>query len=188
MAQAQAQKISTTQTVVIGRGPAAFDAARVSIRLGSKVQLIFEDFEEQAGVDSELLKESRDEGVEIHSMQALEMVGDDQGFVQGVRCRKLDIVEGKDGLKLEASMEEPAVLEAQTVIITNGGRSNDFLKQYLPQLKWDEDGSLWANADTGMTSMERVFGCGSIVTGGGSVVDAIACGKASAQKMIQYLM
>ena len=40
---------------------------------------------------------------------------------------------------------------------------------------------------TGMTSMEKVFACGRVVTAGGSVVDAIAGGKAVAQKIIQYL-
>ena len=70
------------------------------------------------------------------------------------------------------------------MIIANGQRPNDFLKQRLPQLKWDEDGSWWADAKTGMTSMEKVFACDSA---GGSVVKAIANGKAAAQKIIQYL-
>ena len=184
---AQQQRIPTAKTVVLGRGPAAFDVARMSVRLGSEVQVIFEGFEEQAGVSLEILKEAREEGVEIIPLQVLELTGDDNGFVQGVRCRKLDIVEGKDGLKLEPSHEEPIVVEAQTVIIANGERPNDFLKQSLPQLKWDQDGSLWADAQGGMTSMEKVFACGSAVTAGGSVVDAIAGGKAAAQKIIQYL-
>jgi glutamate synthase (NADPH/NADH) small chain len=185
---ARQQRIPATKTIIVGGGRAAFDAARLCLRLGSEVRVVFEGFEEQAGGDAETLKESREEGIEILSMQALEMVGDDHGFVRGVKCRKLDIVEGKDGLKLEPSLEEPAVLEARTVIIANGRRPNDFLKQCLPQLKWNEDGSLWADAQTGMTNMEKVFACGSAVTaGGGSVVETIAGGKAAAQKIIQYL-
>ena len=184
---ARQQGIPAAKTVVLGWGNTAFDAARLCARLGSEVHVVFEGFEEQAGVDAEILKESKEEGVELHSMQALEMVGDENGFVRGVKCRKLEIVEGKDALKLELSLEEPVVLEARTVIIANGQRPNDFLKQYLPQLKWDEDGSLWADAQSGMTSMERVFGCGSVMTAGGSVVSAIAGGKAAAQKIIQYL-
>jgi hypothetical protein len=35
--------------------------------------------------------------------------------------------------------------------------------------------------------MEKVFGAGSVMTAGGSVVGAIAGGKAVAQKIIQYL-
>ncbi len=167
------QRIPTAKTVIIGRGGSAFDTARLSVRLGSEVHVVFEGFEEQAGVSDEILKESREEGIEVHSMQVLEMVGDDNGFVRGVKCRKLN--------------EEPVVLEAQTVIIANGWRPNDFLKQYLPQLKWDEDGSLWVDAQTGMTSMEKVFGCGSIMTTGGSVVQAIAGGKRAAQKIGRYL-
>ncbi len=44
------QRIPAAKTVVIGRGQAAFDAARLSLRLGSEVQVVFEGFEEQAGV------------------------------------------------------------------------------------------------------------------------------------------
>jgi glutamate synthase (NADPH/NADH) small chain len=171
--QARKQMLSTAKTVVVGRGPAAFDAARLSLRLGSETYMVFEGPEEQAGVDDDVLKESREEGLQIHSMRVLEIVGDDHGFAQGVKCRKLD--------------EEPVVLEARTVIIANGHRPNNFLKQALPQLKWGEDGSLWSNEQTGMTSMEKVFGAGSVMTAGGSVVGAIAGGKAVAQKIIQYL-
>ncbi|MBF0570351.1 MAG: FAD-dependent oxidoreductase [Candidatus Omnitrophica bacterium] len=184
---ARRQMIGGPNTVVIGCGQSAFDAARLIVRLGGKVQVIFEGFEEQAGVDHDILKESREEGIEIHSIKALEMVGDAAGFVQGVKCRKLDIVDGKNGLKLEPSQDKSVILEAQTVIIANGQRPNDLLKNYLPQLKWDNDGSLWADAQSGMTSIDKVFGCGSVVTGGGSVVDAIAGGKAAAQKIIEYL-
>jgi glutamate synthase (NADPH/NADH) small chain len=184
---ARQQKMSSSKTVVIGRGGSAFDVARMNLRLGSEVHVVFEGFEEQAGVREEILKEAREEGIEIHSMKVLEMIGDEQGFVQGVKCCKLDVIEGKEGLKLELSKEEAIILEAQTVILANGRRPNDFLKQYLPQLRWDEDGSLWADAQTGMTSVEKIFGCGSAVTNGGSVTDAFAGGKTAAQKIIQYL-
>jgi glutamate synthase (NADPH/NADH) small chain len=169
------------KTVVIGRGSAAFDAARLSLRLGSEARVIFEGLGEQvppwagqAGVGFEILKESREEGVELLDSRVLEIVGDDNGFVKGVKCRKGD--------------EEPIVLEAQTVIIANGQRPNDFLKQCLPQLKWNENGSLWADAQTGMTNMEKIFAGGPAQGGSGeSVVKAIANGKAVAQKIIQYL-
>jgi len=181
------QKIPNAATIVLGRGPAAFDAARLSLRLGSHVQVIFEGFEEEAGVDDETLKLAKEEGVEIHSMKALEIIGNDQGLVQGVKFLKMDILDDKEGLKLELSRDEPIILEAQTVIMANGQRPNNFLKQCLPQLKWDDDGSLRANEESGMTSIERIFGCGSAVTTGGSVVEAIAGGKAAAQKIYQYL-
>ncbi len=185
--QAREQKISAAKTVVIGRGQSAFDAARLASRLGSQVQVIFEGFEEQAGVDHEIVKQSREEGIDIHSMKALEIVSDELGFVQGVKCCKLDIIDGDGGLRLEPSDDGPVLVEAQMVVLANGQRPNDFLRQVLPQLKWDEDGSIWANAQTGMTSVEKVFACGSAVTAGGSVVEAIAGGKAAAHKIIEYL-
>ncbi len=184
---ARQQSIPAAKTVIIGSGPAAFDAARVCLRLGSDTQIIFEGFEEQAGVPADILKESREEGLELHAWQPLEIMGDENGFVKGVKCRKLDIIEGVQGLSLGPSMDAPILLEAQTVIMAHGLRPNDFLKQSLPQLKWDEDGSLWADAQSGMTSMEKIFACGNVVTSEGSVVEAIASGKAAAQKIIQYL-
>jgi len=187
LAVARRQKMVAAKTVVVGCGQAAFDAARLSLRLGSEVQIIFDGFEEQAGVSQDMLNETRQEGIEIHSMRPLELVGDEHGFVKGVKCRKLEIVENEEGLKLEISSEEPIVLEAQTIILANGQRPNDLLKQSLPHLKWDEDGSLWADAQRGMTSMQKVFGCGSAVTAGGSVVEAIAGGKTAAEKIIEYL-
>jgi len=150
---ARRQMIPGPKTVVVGRGAAAFDAARLSLRLGSATQVVLNGFEEQAGVSHDILNETREEGIEVHSMHALEIVDDGNGFVSGVKCRELD--------------EPPIFLEAQTVIIANGQQPNGFLK--------------------GMTSMEKVFACGSAVTAAGSVVDAIAGGKAAAKKIVQYL-
>ena len=160
---ARQQGIPGPKTVIVGRGPSAFDAARLSLRLGSEVKVLLDGVEvlmpdtrrslEQTGVDDDILKESREEGIEILSMKVLSMLGDDSGFVRGVKCQKLD--------------EEPIILEAQTVIIANGRRPN---------------------AQTGMTNMEKVFACGSVVTAGGSVVESIAGGKAIVQKISQYLI
>ena len=170
---ARQQGIPGPQTVIIGRGPAGFDAARLCRRLGSQVRVILDGVEEEAGVSDDMLRETRDEGIEVLSMKALEIIGDDNGFVKAVKCRELE--------------EEPVVFEARTVVLANGQRPGSFLKHCLPQLKWDADGSLWADEQTGMTSMEKVFGCGSLMTAGGSVVEAIAGGKAAAQKIINYL-
>jgi len=158
------QKIASPQVVVIGRGQAAFDAARLSLRLGSQVQMVFEGFEEEIGVSPEVLQESREEGLEIQAMKVLEIVGDQKGFVQGVLAQKLDIVEGADGLKLEASSTEPVLLEAQAVIIANGQVPNDFFTE-------------------GITNMDKIFSIGP----SSSVVEAIAAGKSISQKIIEYL-
>ena len=160
-------------TVILGGGYAAFDAARLSLRLGSQVDLVFAGLEEQLGVSDEILKESSQEGLRVHCMQALEIMGDDNGFVRGVQCHKLDMVETPKGLKLQVSDQQPVVLEAQCVVIANGHTCGHFLKSYL--LK------------AGQAGTDKVFACGQAVTAEGSVADAIASGKSVAQKMIEYL-
>jgi glutamate synthase (NADPH/NADH) small chain len=169
--RAAKEKGVPARTVVLGHGPAAFDAARMSLRLGSQVDLVFAGLEEQLGVSDEVIKESAQEGLSVHCLQAVEIVGDDHGFVRGVKCLKLDMVEGEHGLKLQASDEAPAILEAQCVIIANGYRAGDSLK---------------IDPRTGMTSKERIFACGSVVKSG-SVAEVMAGAKVAAQKIIQYL-
>ena len=163
-------------TVILGGGYAAFDAARLSLRLGSQADLVFAGLEEQLGVEEEIIQESLQEGVHIHCMQALEIMGDDNGFVCGVKCHKLNMVETPKGLKLQVSDEAPVVLEAQCVIIANGHISGDFLKQ----------SSTWSHADHYRWST-KVFACGSALKAG-SVADAMASGKLTAQKIIEYLV
>jgi len=156
-------KGAPARTVVLGQGPAAFDAARLSVRLGSQVDLVFAGLEEQLGVSEEILKESAEEGVSVHCLQAVEILGDDNGFVRGVKCFKLDMVEGQQGLELQVLSQEPVIVEAQCVIISNGHRCEPLA-----------------------TNREKVFACGSVVKAG-SVAEVIASGKAAAQKIIAYL-
>ncbi|MBF0512211.1 MAG: FAD-dependent oxidoreductase [Candidatus Omnitrophica bacterium] len=187
VAQARRQKMPGLKTVVIGRGPAAFDTARMSARLGSQVSIIIDGFEEETGVSDDMRKEAQQEGVKILSLRLMGIVGNDNGFVRGVECQNMEIIEGQGGLKLEVSKEAPFILEADTVIIANGHKPNNLLRHYLPQLKHDDKGLLWTDGKTGMTSMERVFACGSLINPDSSVAQAIASGKMAAKKIIQYL-
>ncbi|MDE2230774.1 MAG: FAD-dependent oxidoreductase [Candidatus Omnitrophica bacterium] len=181
------QGMPAPKTVVVGRGPSAFDAARFASRLGSEVTVVLDGFEEEAGVGADILQESREEGVGMLSMQAVEMTGDGNGYVAGVKCRKLDIVEGEKGLRLELSKEDPVVLEAQCVIMANGHRPGGFLRQYLPHLKWEAGGFLWTDGQTGMTSVDKVFGCGSVAGAGETLLASLVSGKAVARKIADHL-
>ena len=111
--RARRERVLLSKTVVLGQGYGAFDAARLARRLGSQVDLVFAGLEEQLGVGEDIIRESSEEGINVHFMEALEIMGDDNGFVQGVKCRQLDMVEGKSGLKLQVSEQEPVVLEAR---------------------------------------------------------------------------
>ncbi|MEI7999158.1 MAG: FAD-dependent oxidoreductase, partial [Candidatus Omnitrophota bacterium] len=176
------------ETVVIGRGYAALDAARMAVRLGQEVQWVFRGLEEELGLSSHDLKKATEEGIHIHSpFEAIKIVGDIHGFVEGLQCQQLEIVETQEGLSLQPSKEDVKVFNAQTVILANGQKVNSFLATTVPQLKVNANGAFWVDEATSMTSLDKVFATASIVKGPVTIVEAIASGKKVAKQIASYL-
>ena len=177
-----------TQTVVIGDGCAALDAARLSVRAGQKVTLLFEGLEEQMGVREQDIELAQEEGVVLVSqVKALSIESNSFGFAKSVFALQLTVEEEDERLVIKTEGSEKKVFDAQTVILSSGRGPNTFIRQHLPQLKIDDDGSIWTDSQTGLTTIEKVFATGDVVTGAGNVVDAIAGGKAAAAKIIGFL-
>jgi len=173
---------------VIGGDSAAFDAARLGRRFGQDVDLVFSGLEEELTASRPDIRRAVEEGVRLHmALESLAILEDGEGFARAIRCRASEIKEGPNGLVLQPSQGAPQEIEAQTVILSNGSKPNTFLARQMPQLKCNTDGTLWVDPATGQTSVDRVFAAGTVTTGAGSVVDAIASGKAAAQNIISYL-
>ncbi len=176
------------QMVVLGKGFAALDAARLGLRLGQKVDLVFQGLEEEMGVAHDDLKEAVEEGLTIHApYETLCIEGDAKDFVQGLRIRRLEIAENKGSLSLVPVQEESEVLPAQTIVLANGQKSNSFLAKSTDQLKVKDDGTLWVEHQGYLTSLPKVFAVGSVLDETLSVVDAFAHGKAAARQILEYL-
>lgn len=177
------------QTLVVGSGYAALDAARIAVRLGQETSLVFGGLEEEMGIPENDLKEALEEGIKIHTpFEPMKIVVNQEGSsCGGVQCRRLEIVEGQDKLSLEVAKEEPVVLEAQTIILANSQKANPFLAKATPHLKVKADGTLWVNETTSLTSLEKVFAQGAVVKGAMNVVEALATGKAVAYQIMEHL-
>lgn len=185
---AGASLLKGKKTVVIGGSAAAVDAARMAIRLGQQVHLVFPGLEEQMDAYGLDIKASLEEGLIIETpVEPMSIEAGEGNIAAGVRCRRLEIIEAQDGLVLEPMKEADFVLDAQTVILAHGGKPNTFIKTHLPQLKLNADGSIWIDAGSGQSSIDKVFACGNVVTGAGAVVDAIASGKTTAKKIMEFL-
>ena len=175
-------------TLVVGGGFAALDAARMAIRLGQQVHLVFAGLEEEMGILSDDLKEALEEGLNIQApCEPLKIVADTQGFVAGLQYRRLDIMETKDGLTLEPVQDSETILEAQTVILANGQKANHFLAQTTSSLKINPNGTFWIDDKTAMTSVGKVFAAASAAAGPMTVVEALAGGKGVAKQSMGYL-
>jgi glutamate synthase (NADPH) small chain len=181
--------IKGSQTVVVGSGYAALDAARMARRLGQETSLIFGGLEEEMGIPAEDIREAIDEGVKIMTpYEPLKIGGDAQGYAQAVHCQRLEIIQKneKDSLSLQPANEPATVLEAQTVILANSQKFNPFLGQVTVGLRTNTQGGFEVNEQS-LTSLEKVFSLGSCVSGPMTVVEAIASGKKVAEHIMSYL-
>ncbi len=176
------------RTAVVGSGHAAMDAARVAVRLGQEVDLIFGGLEEELGISEDEISAALEEGVRIHApVEPLSIETDADGFAAAVICQRMEVVEKNKSLVLEPLADGQARIEAETVILSHGRKPNAFLRGHLPQLKWNPDGSLWTDPNTGLTSVEKLFAAGNVKTGAGAVVDAFVSGKETAKKIGEFL-
>ncbi len=167
--------IKGISTVIIGNDETIFDSARISRRLGQTVTVCWTGNEEKLAALSRIVSQAQEEGVMIKEGVALvRLVADEEGYVKTVVLK--DLIENVD-----------IELDSQTVILANGQQPNNFIRQHLPQLKFNDDGTIWVDKQTGMTSVEKVFACGSIVTGVSSMVESMSDAKHVAIDIKNYL-
>ena len=72
----------------------ALDSARCALRLGSEVTLVYRRAEAQMPARIEEIENAREEGVKFQLLtQPTKILGDDEGFVRGLECLKMELGE-----------------------------------------------------------------------------------------------
>ncbi len=179
-----------TRVVVLGSQYLALDCARAALRLGKQVTWVAPEALEDKKVIPEESAYAAQEGVQIEALaRPLEIVGDDRHFVRAVKCLRLDYADTRSTghWELTPVPNSGFVLEADSVIIAMGHAPNSLIKRDVPQLKVNDDGTIWTGPDDSMTSLRGVFACGNVVTSATAVVEAMASGKRAAGHIDAYL-
>lgn len=173
------------KVIVLGGGNTAIDSARVALRLGSKVTLVYRRTREEMPAIKEEVEEAIKEGVEfIFQAAPLKIVGQ-KGKVKGVEFGKTKPgkVTGKGKGIPEIIKGTNFVMAADNLILAIGERP-DF--SYLPA-EIRTEGNLILTDAWGKTNLPGVFAGGDLATGAGYVSAAIASGKRAARAVNQYL-
>jgi len=175
---------------VIGSGNTALDCARIGVRLGRQVTLVFRRLEEDMRVAEQERLLAKEEGIQFASLvKPVEILSDSNNFVRGLRCVRMDFADKDDSGNWQV-MEVPESefhLEADTVVIAIGHNPNSLVGKNVPTLANNEDGTFWAREDISMTSIPGVFTAGNVKTNAGPVVEAMASGKKAADDIDNYL-
>ncbi len=168
-------------TVVIGGGNSAMDAARWAKRLGSKTTILYRRGRAELKARLEEIEHAEEEGVIFKFLAApVALHGDEKGFVKEIECIEMELGEPD-----ESGRRRPVPIEgsnyripAETVVAAIGQGPNPTLQRETPQLITKGDKIV---IDTkAKTSMEDVYAGGDVVRGGSTVILAMEDGRKAA--------
>ena len=176
---------------VVGGGNVAMDAARCAKRLGAKnVTIVYRRSEAEMPARLEEVHHAKEEGI-IFSMltNPVEVVGDDKGYVSGLKCVKMELGEpDASGRRRPVVIEgSEHMLDVQTVVIAIGNTPNPLISSTTPDLEINRKGCIVADPETGATSIPGVYAGGDIVTGAATVILAMGAGKKAAKAIDEYI-
>jgi NADPH-dependent glutamate synthase beta subunit-like oxidoreductase len=178
--------------IVVGGTTAAFQCARIAVRLGcSPVTVAFARSFDELPADAEAVADAREEGVEVLDLVRPIEVRAESGRLSGVRLARMRREEpdawGYRALA-EAAEAKPLDLPAATLIVA-GDRVPDLrLLGGMPGVARSPLGFLSVDRATGMTSIPGLFAAGDVVTGPKGVVEAVAAGRKVAASIREWVV
>jgi len=175
------------RVAVIGGGNAAVDAARSARRLGAEhVVILYRRTRDEMPAYAEEVDEALREGIELHELVAPKRVQGKNGRVNGIEMIRMKLgdaddkgrrrpipVEGSEFV-VKCDMVLPAIGQVASVEAADGTALS-------------RKGTIVSDAQTLATSREGVFAGGDVVSGGATVIEAIAHGQRAAVAIDRHL-
>ncbi len=132
---------------------------------------------------------AKEEGIEFRMLcNPIEVLGDDRGWVRGVKCIKMELGEPdasgrRRPVEIEGSEFEIA---CETVVMALGTSPNPLIASTTEGLETNRRGGLVAD-DRGATSRPGVFAGGDAVTGAATVILAMGAGRKAAAAIDEFV-
>lgn len=182
----QVVKLAGT-ALVIGGGNAALDSARSALRLGpEKIFIIYRRSREEMPASPEEIDASIREGVEIRYLEAPTRIIVEGERVSGIELMQMELGEiDETGRRRPVPIEGSSFIERAEVIITAIGQRPEL--SFLESTAITGQGTVWCDEDGMVHGYEGVFAAGDAVSGPSTIVEAIASGKVTAQRVMSYL-
>lgn len=176
---------------VLGGGNVTMDSARTALRLGAdNVYVIYRRTEVEMPARIEEVHHAKEEGVQFNLLtNPVEYIGDDRGWVKGVRCIRMELGEpDESGRRRPVPIKgSEYVIDVDMVVVAIGTMANPVIPHTTPGLDTNRWGYIVTDEATGATSREGVFAGGDIVTGSATVILAMGAGRKAAQAIDAYL-
>lgn len=177
------------RVAVVGGGNVAMDAARSALRLGADVTVVYRRTEKELPARVEEVHHAKEEGIVFRMLtNPVEVLGDERGWVRGLRCIKMELGEpDESGRRSPVPVNESEFdIETDVVIMSLGTSPNPLLSSTTPGLEVNRWNCIVAD-DDGRTKREGVFAGGDAVTGAATVILAMGAGRKAAAAIDEYL-
>jgi glutamate synthase (NADPH/NADH) small chain len=139
----------------------------------------------------EEVEHARQEGVLFETLVGpLELMGDDEGRLVGVRLQRMELGEEDDGGRRRPVPVPGSELtvEISVAIVAIGNSPNPLIGNTTPDIAQGTAGTLVTDRATGRTTKRGVFAGGDIATGGATVILAMGAGRRAARAIDEYLL
>jgi NADPH-dependent glutamate synthase beta subunit-like oxidoreductase len=183
------RQIPGRKVAVIGGGNVAIDAARTSLRLGSReVYILYRRSRSEMPAAEEEVLQAEQEGIRCSFLTVPVEIIHRDGKVEGIHCVRTEL-----GPADESGRRRPLpvdgsdhVLEVDAVITAIGQAVDPVGLEAIDDLKWSHRETILARTASAETPSPGIFAGGDVVLGPATVVEAIGSGKKAAAAIDRY--
>lgn len=178
------------RVVVVGGGNVAMDAVRTAARLGADAHIVYRRSEKELPARVEEVHHAKQEGITFQMLtNPVEVTGDDKGWVQGIRCVRMELGEpDASGRRSPVEIAGSAFdIACDVVIMALGTSPNPLIASTTQGLETNRRGCIVADEEKGQTSRAAIFAGGDAVTGAATVILAMGAGRKAAKAIDAYI-
>ena len=155
--------IKRERVAVIGGGNVAMDSARIALRLGADVTIVYRRAREQMPARAEEIHHAEEEGVKLKLLNnPTRIIGDDRHRVVAMECIRMELGEpDESGRRKPVPVKgSEFIMELDTVVVAIGNSPNPLIPQTMPELKTTKWGTIVVDEKTMQTSVPGVYAGG----------------------------
>jgi glutamate synthase (NADPH/NADH) small chain len=181
-----------SRVAVVGGGNVAMDSARTALRLGAdEVHIVYRRSRDELPARAEEVENTEEEGVIFDFLTLpVRLIGDGRGWLAEIECRRMELGE-PDSSGRRRPLEVPGSesrLSMEASICAIGNSPNPLIPMTTPGLDVGKKGNLIVDEATGLTSRERVWAGGDVVTGSATVISAMGAARRAGRSIHEKLV